>query len=155
MHKIYIEKGYYNFIYQLPQIFYSFIISTILNKILKLLALSGKTIISYKQKNDINGLNERKKDLETKLRKKFATYFILCFVLLFMFWYYLSMFCAIYRNTQTHLIKDTLTSFALSLFYPLIICLFPGIFRISSLDDKQSKKEYIYLLSKLLQKINK
>ena len=152
MHTIYVQKGYYNFIYQLPQIVYSFIISTILNAILKVLALSGETLIDYKHKKDINGLFERKSELESKLRKKFVAYFSLGFALLFIFWYYLSMFCAIYRNTQTHLIKDTLICFVLSLFYPIMIYLIPGMFRMCVLDDKQSKKKYLYALSKLFQK---
>ena len=57
------------------------------------------------------------------------------------------MFCAIYRNTQYHLLKDTLVSFGLSLLYPLGIYLIPGIFRIPALNNR--KKEYLYKFSKI------
>ena len=63
------------------------------------------------------------------------------------------MFCAIYRNTQSHLITDTLISFVLSLLYPLIIYLLPGIFRIRSLSDKECKKKYTYKFSIISQNI--
>ena len=69
------------------------------------------------------------------------------------FWYYLAMFCAIYRNTQSHLIKDTLLSFVLSLLYPLGIYLIPSLFRTLSLSDKDKKKKYIYNFSVILQNI--
>ena len=61
------------------------------------------------------------------------------------------MFCAVFKNTQYHLIKDTLISFALSLFYPLVIYLFPGFFRIPSLSNRNNKKIYLYNFSKILQ----
>ena len=58
------------------------------------------------------------------------------------------MFCAIYINTQIHLIKDTLISFGLSLCYPFGIYLIPGIFRIPALSNK---KKCLYDFSRILQ----
>ena len=85
------------------------------------------------------------------LKIKFILYFIISFIFLSFFWYYISMFGAIYMNTQYHLLKDTLMSFALSLIFPFIINLLPGIFRIPSLSDPKNKKIYLYNFSKLIQ----
>ena len=63
------------------------------------------------------------------------------------------MFCAIYVNTQSHLIKDTLISFATSLISPFGIYLIPGIFRIPSLSNKKHKRNYLYGISKIIQMI--
>ena len=63
------------------------------------------------------------------------------------------MFCTIYKDTQIHLIKDTLISFGLSLLYPFGIYLLPGFFRIPALVDKNKSKEYMYNISKLVQMI--
>ena len=63
------------------------------------------------------------------------------------------MFCAIYSNTQIHLIKDTLISFILSLFYQLGIYLIPGIFRIHALSNPKIKRSYLYRISKVIQMI--
>ena len=60
------------------------------------------------------------------------------------------MFGAVYRNTQIHLIKDTLTSFALSLVYPLGIYILPGLFRIPALRAKNRNKKCLYKISKLV-----
>ena len=63
------------------------------------------------------------------------------------------MFCAIYKNTQIYLIKDILISFSISLLYPFVIYLLPGIFRIPSLSNKKNKRQYLYAFSKILQMI--
>ena len=50
MHKIYVDEGKYNFIYQLPQMLYSSIISTIINYFIKYLSLSEKNIVEIRKK---------------------------------------------------------------------------------------------------------
>ena len=61
------------------------------------------------------------------------------------------MFGAIYKNSQYHLLKDTLISFGLSLIYPLGIYVLPGLFRIPALSNRKNKSKYLYDFSKLLQ----
>ena len=84
-----------------------------------------------------------------KLKIKFVFYFILSFILLIAFWYYISMFDAVYRNTQYLLLKDTLMGFGLSMVTPFIIYLIPGIFRIPALASTQENKRCLYNFSKL------
>jgi hypothetical protein len=48
MHKIHIGNGAFNLLYQIPQIFLSSIISSIVNMVLKLLSLSEKNILNLK-----------------------------------------------------------------------------------------------------------
>ena len=154
MHKIYEDCGSFDLIYQLPQIAYSSLISSILEMILGLLALSENNILLFKNDKNIINLRERANKINQVLKAKFILYFILSTILLFFFWYFISMFCSIYKNTQIHLIKDTLISFGLSLNYPFGICLLPGIFRIPSLSNKKnSTKKYLFNISKLLQMI--
>ena len=151
MHKIYEEKGKYQILYQLPQIIYSSIISIIINILLKLLSLSESDILALKSKKEKKDIDKKEEDLNKKLKIKFLLYFIISTILLLLFWYYLSMFCAIYKNTQLHLIKDTLISFGLSLFYPFGINLLPGLFRIPALSNKKGNRKYLYIISKILQ----
>ena len=93
---------------------------------------------------------KRAEDLRTKLTIKFTLFFIIGFLLLAFFWYYISMFGVIYRNTQMHLLKDTLMSFGLSLLIPFVIYLLPGFFRIPALSNKKNKRECLYNFSKIL-----
>ena len=84
------------------------------------------------------------------LNIKFVLYFIISFICILFFWYYLSMFDALYKNTQFHLLKDTLISFSLSQIYPFAIYLIPGIFRLPTLSDSKNKRESLYKFSKIL-----
>ena len=153
MHKIYEDKGSFNLLYQLPQIIYSFFISSILNMILEFLALSEDNILNLKNNKEKRNLNVRATKLNKVLNIKFALYFAISFIFLLFFWYYLSMFCCVYRNTQIHLIKDTLISFLLSFLNPFIIYLLPGIFRIPALSKSKNKRYCLYKFSQVLQMI--
>ena len=149
MHKILEDEGKFNFIYQIPQILYSVIISSLINIIIKNLSLTEKNIIEIKKnKNDV--INKSAWILKC-LTIKFIIFFILVFIFLILFWYYLSCFCVVYENTQVHLIKDTIISFGISLIYPFGIYLLPGLFRIPSLKGKN--REYLYSMSTIIQLI--
>ena len=151
MHQIYEDKGKFQFLYQLPQIIYSSLISIVFNTLLKFLALSESKILALKSiKEDID-INKREENLNKNLQIKFVLYFIISTLFLLFFWYYLSMFCAVYKNTQIHLIKDTLISFSLSFLYPFGIYLFPGLFRIPALSNKKGNRKNLYTISKILQ----
>ena len=157
MHKIYEDKGEFQILYQLPQIILSTLISIIFDTLLQLLALSDDDISKLKNvKENIETMkkkeiNKKEKDLNKRLKIKFILYFIISTIFLLFFWYYLSMFCAVYKNTQLHLIKDTLISFALSCLYPFVYYLFPGLFRIPSLSNKKGGRKCFYFMSKVLQ----
>ena len=151
IHQINEDKGVFNFIYNIPKILYSCLISVVIDTILKLLALSESAMIKFKQNKNKKDLDIRELNLKRNLRFKFAFYFVLGFIVLIFCWFYLTMFCVVYKNTQVYLIKDTLISFGLSLFYPLLINLAPGIFRMPSLSGKKKQRTYLYMISKLLQ----
>ena len=151
MHKIYENKGQFNLETQLPIAIYSTIISTILNYPLNFLALSNDAVINFKNDNSEIKIKEKIEKLKKILIIKFISYFIISFLLLLFFWYYISIFCVIYKNTQFHLLKDTLMSIGLSLILPFGIYLLPGIFRIPSLSDKKKKRKCLYNFSKILQ----
>lgn len=97
MHKIHIDGGSYNLIYQLPQIIYSSIISSILSYIIKLLGLSESNILQLKnsKKNVVVNIDIKVKSLITILKIKFSFFYVSLFILLGIFWYYVTCFCGI------------------------------------------------------------
>ena len=147
MHKIYIDKGACNIIYELPKIIYSSTISGIIKTILKLLCLSEQNILSIKSEKNLKIATKKSKEVINCILIKFIIFFILSTTLLLFFWYFISCFCAVYINTQKILIHDTIFSFILSLIYPFGICLIPGIFRIRALRSKNKNKECLYSFS--------
>ena len=90
-------------------------------------------------------------NLVSSIKCKFILFFIVINIFSILFWYYVGCFCSVYKNTQIHLLSDTLVSFALSLLYPLVLYLLPGIFRIPALNNKEKKEEYLYRLSLIIQ----
>ena len=147
MHKIYINHGIFNFIYQLPQIIYSSIISIFCNLIINYLALSGKNLLKIKKCENKFEVYNKSLNLYNYLRIKFNFFFIIGLVFLCFCWYFISAFCAVYKNTQKIYLKNCILSFTISIIYPFVLNIIPAILRIYSL--KNSNRKYIYILSKL------
>ena len=150
MHKISQSKGAYNIIYQLPKIFYSTIITSFINTILKLLSLSEDSILSIKKENNYQIVFKKGNKIKNCLFIRIFVFYILSFIFMLFFWLFISCFCAVYINTQLILIYDTLFSFLVSMIYPFGLNLIPGIFRIPSLRNPKRNKECLYKVSTIL-----
>ena len=148
MHKIYEDAGSFDFTYQLPQMFYSLIISTILKGLLNFLGLYESNILEIKNSKSLS-----KKNIGEyfKIRCKIIFFFVISYIILFFSWIYLGCFCAVYKNTQIHLIIDVASSFGISFISPFFINLLPGIFRIWSLKNKKILRPRLFKFSKFLQ----
>ena len=148
IHKEYISKGKYNFLYQMPKIIYTSTISTIINTVLKKLSLSQTNLLRLKHISNMKTARESSLKVKRNLKIKFTIFIIIGLILLFFFWYFISCFCCVFSNSQKSLIKNIIISYILSMLYPLGINLLPGMFRIHSLRRKN--KENIYNFSRIL-----
>ena len=155
MHQIYEDEGKYNISYQFPKIIISAICSTfILRVILITLVLTDKSILKVRYQKTRELALEMKNKVLKCLNIKFIIFFILHFILLVLFWFYLTCFNAIYENTQIYLIENTMISFGLSFIYPFIINIIPVCLRLISLDKRSKEKKkgsYLYEFSKFIQ----
>ena len=150
MHKIYVDYGKFDFIYQLPKMIYSLVISSILETLLNFLGIYEKDISELKKNKKNKENKENKEKTVMKIKIKIIIFFILINILLFLFWIYLGCFCAVYKNTQIHLLKEVLSSFGISLIAPFFIVLLPCIFRVYSLKDKDGKRLTYFKFSNFL-----
>ena len=150
MHKIYEDKGIFNITLHLPQIFYSTLITTFLNILIKILALSEKSMMGLKKINNKEKALQKSVELYRCLMIKFNLYYFISLFLLIFFWYYISTFCAVYKNTQIILIESTLTSFTITLIYPFALNLLPGMFRIPALKASKKDKEGLYKIGNII-----
>ena len=149
MHKIFLNYGKYNFIQQIPQIIYTTIISQIIEVILCYLSLTDKHI--YQIKNSQRTLNKRNiLNILKSIKIKLAIFFIFTSIFLFFYWYTITSFCAVYKNTQITFMKDSLLSFLLGNLYPFIIYLIPTALRILALRNAKSSLNCIYKLSDII-----
>ena len=149
IHKIYIDKGNHNFIYSMPYILVSFFISYILTIIVKFIFLSERNIYEIKLEKSLKKANDRAEKVKKILIIKYIVFFITGSIFLYLSWYSLSSFGAVYQNTQIYLIKNTLISFGISLLYPFVFNFIPCFLRILSL--KKGNIEFLYKISKFLQ----
>ena len=88
-------------------------------------------------------------EIMTRIKVKIAIFFVFTFLMFIFYWYLITCFCAVYQNTQIAFIKDFLSSFALGIFLPFFVYIFPTIFRIISLKSK-SDIEYVYKFSNII-----
>ena len=151
IHKIYENKGKYNLKSRLPNIIYSTIISTVIYYLIKYAYSSEKNIIKFKNEKNIETLESKILVIFKYLIIKFTFFFDISLLFLFLFWYYISCFCAVYNNTQSFIIKDTFISFIFSFLYQSIISIIPGFFRIYSLRNTSKNNECLYKASKFFQ----
>ena len=150
LHKIYEDEGKYNFIYHIPQMIYSVLVSQIISFLLEKLSMSQDQFVNIKEKINLKEIQEEIQQVKKSIKKRCILFLIIGTILLFVFWYYLSIFCAVYYNTQIPLIKNNIISFISSMLYPLFLNLIPSVLRIYSL---QYRVKCYYMISKIIIKI--
>ena len=150
MHRIYIDRGNYNFKFILPQIIYSIIIISIICTILQKIFLTQQNILEIKYEKNQYCLKGKVLTTLKKLIIKFVSFFFFSLIFLIIFWYYLSCFCAVYKNTQLYIIKNSLIGFFISFISQFIFYLLPGIFRYFALKNPG---ECLYKISQRIQRI--
>ena len=150
MHKIYIDEGNFNLIYQISQIIYSFLISNVLDILIKFLSLTEESILQFK-KLKIKYLDKKFKKILSKIKIKFILFLIITFLLLLLFTYYITCFCGVYVNTQIHLIIDSIIGFGLSLIYPFVQYIISSLLRFFALRAKKKNMNCIYKISQFIQ----
>ena len=150
MHKIYEDNGDYDFLYQIPQIIYSTLVSDGISFLIEFLSLSEDDIIDIKSEEEIKDITNKAKQKYRRIVIKFHIFFGIFFLLSFLFWYMIACFCAVYQNTQMPLINDTVVSFVLSLIYPIGTCIPPAVLRIIALRAEKKDKECLFKISKIL-----
>jgi hypothetical protein len=151
IHQIYEDKGKYNFSFFLPKIILSFIISYFSISLIKYFSLSEKYFIEIKNEEDIIKAERMISSSKKCLTIKYIIFYTLCFIFLVSFWYYLSSFCAVFKNTQIYLEINSFISIIISIIFPIIYDLIPSAIRIYSI---KVKNEFLYKLSNILQHIS-
>ena len=149
IHQIYEDGGNYNFSYFFPQIIYSFFISFIVINFIKYFSLSENNILEIKNEENIKIKNDKIEKVRKCLIIKYLLFYIISLVFIIIFFYYLSSFCAVYKNTQVFVVKNTLISFLIFLLFPMLFAIMPCCLRIFSL--KNNNNEGIYKFSNYLQ----
>ena len=150
MNNIYTLNGRYDLIYRIPQLLYSFFIWLLINILLKELSLTDRQFLSIKNENNYILLREKASKIRKNVKIRIIIFYLISSLCMFFFWYFISCFCAVYKNTQKILIYDTLVSFGFLLIYPFGFYLLPGLFRIPSLRSSKKDKNTLYFIGNFI-----
>ena len=145
LHKIYEDEGKYNFLYQFPLTIYSYFIPIILTNA-ALFALPLESGIDDIVQNEKMAFSEKPKKINffirsNKIKRRLAIFFSFMILFFLFFWYYISCFCAVFRNTQKELIINTVLSFTDSLIFSLFIGIILCGIKCISLKKNKTKQE--------------
>ena len=149
IHKIYKDKGKYDFGFFISKIIASFFISHFIILAIKYFILTERNIVNIKKKPNYDEAYDEADNTKRCLIIKCIIFYAVGLAFLILFWYYLSSFCAVYQNTQIFLIINTFISLGISFLYPFIFNFIPAFLRKVSLS--KSNYECIYKTSKIIQ----
>ena len=145
-----IEENW-TFVQKLPQMLFVLIANHIIEVYLCYLSMTDSSIYSIKELSKKPNNGKQIIDIIDCMKIKLIIFFISCFILLLLFWYFISAFCAVYKNTQYIFVRDSALSFVTSLSDPFIIFGFTMILRKISLSLCCKKKaSCLYKLSDII-----
>ena len=135
MREIYIYKGNTNAAVHIPNIIISSLCCLIMNFIVRFISLSERDIA--KINCEMNEEEKKKLCKKTKklLKIKLIILFAISAALICLCWYYVSAFCAVFKNSQGHYFINVFVAFLVCNIWPCITSLFPPIFRRKGLDN--------------------
>lgn len=141
--KQYHNKGSLNFIERLPKSIYSFVFIVFFGFLFNFLASSKKTLIEilfYSGDKKIQLL----RDAIECMKVKIWIYYFIAFIFSLMVWYFVTVFCAVFQNSQTELGIGAIISICIGTITPILFSFF--IFTIRIIGIKK-KSEFFYSMS--------
>ena len=147
MRKLYIYKGSTDAAVHVPNIILSSLCSFIASLVVRFVCLGERDIslIVHEKNNKIR--NEKVDNALVKAKIKIYVLYILSAILVGLCWYYVSAFCAVFKNSQGHYLTNTLVSFIVCNLWPAITSLIPTFMRIKAKEKNSSK---LYNASKIV-----
>ena len=142
MRQLYVYKGNTDAAVHVPNIILSSLCCIIMNLIVRFVCLNERDIIKITQENN----PETRKSLAEKTRRisklKLIIFFIVSGILIALCWYYVSAFCAVFKNSQGRYLLNVFIAFLVCNIWPCVTSLIPALLRINSLKTGTSKTLY-------------
>jgi hypothetical protein len=101
-----------------------------------------------KQKYEKMKLKTLIKDLINLFKRKIIISIIVMIPSLFIEWYYVSAFCAVYKNSQLTFFLNILISYGIANIIPFIYCMIPTIFRTDAIREES---KLVFFISQIFQ----
>ena len=128
---------------------FSTIFSQLIEVFLCFLSLTDKYIYLIKS-NLIDGKTNNNEKIIRRMYLKLIIFFVFTFIFLGVYWYIITIFCGVYKNTQKAFIKDSILSFSICLIYPFILYFLSASLRVCALRDSKKRFKCIYCISYII-----
>ena len=132
MRNIYIYNGNTDAALHIPNIILSSLFCLISNLLIKYVSLSERTLLQIKNKT------KKKGDVEKTIKIKTVILFIISFILIGLCWYYVSAFCAIFKNSQIHYLINVILAFVVCNIWPCVTTLIAPAMRRYAIKNDSS-----------------
>ena len=136
MRSIYIYKGNTDAAVHVPNIILSSICCIIMNFIVRFISLNERY---YSKINSLSDNEEKKKVIkhtQKMVKIKLIILFAISGALIGLCWYYVSAFCAVFKNSQGHYFINVLVAFIVCNLWPFVTSLISPIFRIYGINKE-------------------
>ena len=141
----------WSFIQKLPQLLFVLVANHIIEVYLCYLSMTDSVIYEIKSLSKKPNNSGKIIDMIDCMKRKLIVFFISTFILFLAFWYFISAFCAVYKNTQLIFLRDSGLSFVTSLIDPFLTYGFTMILRAISLSTFcRNRAKCLYKLSDII-----
>ena len=145
-----IEENW-SFVQKLPQLLFVLIANHIIEVYLCYLSMTDSAYYEIKELSKKPDNSKKIINIIDCMKTKLIIFFISTFILFLAYWYFISAFCAVYKNTQYIFVRDSSISFATSLLDPFVTYGLTMILRKISLSICCRKKAgCLYKLSDII-----
>ena len=146
--QIYIYKGNTDAAVHVTNIVLSSLCSLIMSYIIRFVSLSERDIMAITRLENGDNRKSTAESTKFKLRIKLIIVFILSGLLIGLCWYYVSAFCAVFKNSQGHYFINVLIAFIVCNIWPCLTSLIAPFLRINSL--RKGNAPCMYKLSQII-----
>jgi hypothetical protein len=147
MRAIYIYKGNTDAAVHIPNIILSTLCCLVASLIIRFVSLNERDISKITQLGRPDERERLAKKIEKITKIKLIILYAISGALILFFWYYVSAFCAIFKNSQGHYFTNVLVSFIICNVWPCAISLIPAFLRTKALENGN---ETMYKISQIV-----
>ena len=147
MRALYIYKGNANAAVHIPNIILSSICSFIAGLIVRYVCLNERDISKVLMENHPKDREEMANKVKKSSKIKLLILYAVSGVLILLCWYYVSAFCAVFKNSQKNYVINFFICFLVCNLWPFVTCWIPTIMRRKALDNNN---ECLYKASQIV-----
>ena len=147
MRALYIYKGNTNAAIHIPNIILSSVCSFIAGLIVRFVCLNERDISKVASEKHLTERKEMAKKVKKSSNLKLIILYAISGVLILLCWYYVSAFCAIFKNSQKNYLINFVACFIVCNLWPFVTSIIPTVMRRKSLDNKN---ECLYKASQIV-----